>query len=280
MPQATPAVTVEQVIALRRQRLVGKQSARTLKLSPATVSRILQRVRLSRARDLDPPAPVRRYERDHSGELIRIDIRKVGRFASIGHRITGDRTRQSNPRARGEGAGREIVHICIDDASRLAFSQVLPDENAASAVPFLHAAVAYYKSLAISVTRVMTDNGSCYKSFAFGDAREALGLKHIRTRPYTPKTNGTAERFVQTTFARMPMPAHIQCRNTARLPRTLAPQLQLASTPRQPTVHAAHQPTQPADEQPAEAPQLAGWMGDNIYHQVGGSCSPSPHCSG
>ena len=194
MPGATPADRVEQAIALRRQRITGKQIAATLGLSPATVSRVLRKARLSRMRDLDPPEPVRRYERAHPGELIHIDIKKLGRFERVGHRITGDRHKQSNSR----GIGWEFVHVCIDDASRIAFSQILPDEKKESAVAFLQAAVAYYQSLGIAVTRVMTDNGSCYKSFAFRDACKALGLRHIRTRPYTPKTNGKAERFVQT----------------------------------------------------------------------------------
>ena len=200
MPGATPADVVEQVIALRRQRTTGKQIAKTLALSPATVSRILRKTRLSRLRDLDPPEPVRRYERQNPGELIHIDIKKLGRFDRVGHRITGDRTKQSNPRARGEGAGWEFVHVCIDDASRIAFSQVLPDERKESAVAFLHAAIEYYRSLGITVTRVMTDNGSCYKSHAFKAACNTLSLKHIRTKPYTPKTNGKAERFIQTTL--------------------------------------------------------------------------------
>ena len=195
-PRATPVDRIEQVIALRRQRLVGKQIAASLTLSPATVSRILRKARLSRARDLDPPEPVRRYEREHPGELIHIDIKKLGRFDRVGHRITGDRHGQSNAR----GIGWEFVHVCIDDASRIAFSQVLADEKKESAVAFLHAAVTYYQSLGVTVTRVMTDNGSCYKSFAFRDACKALGLRHIRTRPYTPKTNGKAERFIQTSL--------------------------------------------------------------------------------
>jgi transposase InsO family protein len=196
MPSATPADVIEQVIALRRQRLCGKQIAKNLGLSPATVSRILRKARLSRMRDLDPPEPVRRYERKHPGELIHIDIKKLGRFDRVGHRITGDRHGQSNSR----GIGWEFVHVCIDDASRIAFSQVLGDEKKQSAIAFLHAAIAYYASLGITVTRVMTDNGSCYKSFAFKDACKALGLRHIRTKPYTPKTNGKAERFIQTSL--------------------------------------------------------------------------------
>jgi len=190
----TPATIVQQVEVLRRQRFTGKQIAADLGVSPATVSRILRRLGLNRMRDLEPAEPVRRYEREHPGDMIHIDIKKLGRFDKIGHRITGDRTGQSNSR----GVGWEFVHVCIDDHSRVAFSQILPDEKATSAVPFLKAAVAYYKGLGVTVTRVMTDNGSCYKAFAFRDACRDLGLKHVRTKPYTPKTNGKAERFIQT----------------------------------------------------------------------------------
>jgi transposase InsO family protein len=190
----TPAAVVKQVEVLRRQRFTGKHIAADLEVSPATVSRILRRLGLNRMRDLEPAEPVRRYEREHPGDMIHIDIKKLGRFDKVGHRITGDRTGQSNSR----GVGWEFVHVCIDDHSRVAFSQIKPDEKADSAVPFLKAAVAYYKSLGVTVTRVMTDNGSCYRAFAFRDACRDLGLKHIRTKPYTPKTNGKAERFIQT----------------------------------------------------------------------------------
>ncbi len=190
----TPAAIVERVEALRRQRFTGEQIATELAISRATVSRILRRLGLNRMRDLEPAEPVRRYERAHPGEMIHIDIKKLGRFDKIGHRITGDRTGQSNSR----GVGWEFVHVCIDDASRIAFSQIFPDEKVVSATAFLRAAVAYYKSLGVAVARVMTDNGSCYKAFAFRDVCRQLGLKHIRTKPYTPKTNGKAERFIQT----------------------------------------------------------------------------------
>jgi len=190
----TPADVAAQVESLRRQRFTGKQIAADLSLSPATVSRILRRLGLNRMRDLEPAEPVRRYERDHPGELIHIDIKKLGRFDKVGHRITGDRRGQGNSR----GIGWEFVHVCVDDASRVAFSQVLPDEKAESAVAFLRATIAYYASLGVTVARVMTDNGSCYRSFAFRDVCRALGLRHVRTRPYTPKTNGKAERFIQT----------------------------------------------------------------------------------
>ena len=200
LPSQTPPATCTVVEALRRQRRTGKQIAAEVGVSPATVSRVLRRLGLNRIRDLAPAEPVRRYERAAPGEMIHIDIKKLGRFEQIGHRITGDRTRQSSRRGNGWGAGWEFVHVCIDDHSRIAFSQIKPDEKADSAVPFLKAAVAYYKSLGIKVERVMTDNGPCYKSFAFRDACIDLGIKHIRTKPYTPKTNGKAERFIQTSL--------------------------------------------------------------------------------
>ena len=192
----TALQTVERIVALRRERLPGKQIAAETGVSRSTVSRILRAARLSRAKDLDPAAPVVRYERKTPGEMIHIDIKKLGRFEKPGHRVTGDRTGQSN----GRGVGWEYVHVCIDDHSRVAFSQIHPDETAQSAVPHLKAAVAYYASLGVTVRRVMTDNGACYTSHAFRDACAELGLKHIRTRPYTPKTNGKAERFIQTSL--------------------------------------------------------------------------------
>ncbi len=129
--------------------------------------------------------------------MIHIDIKKLGRFERVGHRITGDRTGQSNSR----GVGWEYVHVCVDDHSRVAFSEIKADEKAVSAIAFLKAAVAFYARLGIKVERVMTDNGSCYKSFAFRDTCKALALRHIRTKPYTPKTNGKAERFIKTGVA-------------------------------------------------------------------------------
>jgi len=202
--EPTPPQTAERIIALRLERLPGKQIAAETGVSRSTVSRILRAARLSRAKDLDPPAPVVRYERERPGELIHLDIKKLGRFEQVGHRITGDRTRQSNSRGKRGGkpygAGWEYVHVCIDDASRIAFSQIHPDEKKESALACLEAALAYYASLGVTVTRVMTDNGACYKSFAFRDFCRERGLKHIRTKPYTPKTNGKAERFIQTSL--------------------------------------------------------------------------------
>jgi transposase InsO family protein len=191
--QTSPS-TVVQIEALRRQRRTGKAIAVETGVSRATVSRVLRRLGLNRLKALDPPEPVRRYERAQAGELLHIDIKKLGRFEKTGHRITGKRTVDSKSR----GAGWERVHVAIDDASRIAFAQVRPNEDAKSAVAFLEAALTYYRSLGISILRVMTDNGGCYTSKAFAKACRRLGLKHIRTRPYTPRTNGKAERFIQT----------------------------------------------------------------------------------
>jgi len=192
----TPQHTVDEVERLRRQRFTGKQIAAALGISPATVSRILKRLGINRIAALEPAAPVHRYERARPGEMIHLDIKKLGRFNRIGHRITGDRTGQSNNR----GVGWEFVHVAIDDHSRIAFAKIMANEKKRSAIAFLKAALAYYASLGIKVERVMTDNGSCYKSFAFRRACKRFGLRHIRTRPYTPKTNGKAERFIQTSL--------------------------------------------------------------------------------
>jgi transposase InsO family protein len=195
-PSQTPQATCDAVEILRRQRYTGEQIASQLAISPATVSRILRRLGLNRLSALEPAEPVRRYERDRPGELIHIDIKKLGKFNQIGHRITGDRSGQSSSR----GVGWEYVHVCIDDHSRIGFADIRPDQKKRSAVAFLKAAVTYYANLGVAVERVMTDNGSCYKSFAFRRACRRLGLKHIRTKPYTPKTNGKVERFIQTSL--------------------------------------------------------------------------------
>jgi transposase InsO family protein len=194
--QPTPETVVQRIAELRRERMPGKAISAEVGVSPATVSRVLKRLGLNKLSALAPAEPVRRYEREHPGELIHIDIKKLGKFNKIGHRITGDRRGQSNSR----GIGWEFVHVCIDDASRIAFSQVMKDEKKRSAVAFLKAAIAYYASLGVSVQRVMTDNGSCYRSQAFARACKQLRIRHIRTKPYTPKTNGKAERFIQTSL--------------------------------------------------------------------------------
>jgi transposase InsO family protein len=215
----TPQAVVEKIEQLRRQRWIGKQIAAEVGVSPATVSRVLRRLGLNKLSALQPE-PVRRYERENPGELIHLDIKKLGKIGSVGHRITGRRTGAIN---RHHGIGWEFVHVCIDDASRIAFSRVMKDERKKSAVAFLKAAFAYYASLGVRIERVMTDNGSCYRSAAFAKACRRLGLKHTFTKPYTPKTNGKAERFVQTSlrewaYARAYNSSH---ERTAELPRWL-----------------------------------------------------------
>lgn len=195
-PGQTPAATCARVEALRRQRRTGKQIAAEIGISPATVSRVLRRLGLNRLSALEPAEPVRRYEREKPGEMIHIDIKKLGRFNTIGHRMTGVRTEQS----RSRGVGWEYVHVAIDDHSRVAFAKVMSSERKHCAIAFLKEAIAYYAELGVKVERVMTDNGSCYKSFTFRRACKRLGLRHIRTKPYTPKTNGKAERFIQTSL--------------------------------------------------------------------------------
>jgi transposase InsO family protein len=215
----TPQPVIEKIERLRRQRWTGKQIAAETGVSSATVSRVLRRLGLHKLSALEPE-PVRRYERERPGELIHLDIKKLGKIGSIGHRITGRQTGVVN---RHLGIGWEFVHVCIDDASRIAFSRVMKDERKESAIVFLKAAVAYYESLGVKVERVMTDNGSCYRSKAFGKACKRLGLKHIFTKPYTPKTNGKAERFIQTSLREW---AYARAYNTsdertAELPRWL-----------------------------------------------------------
>jgi transposase InsO family protein len=183
-PSQTAPATAAAIEALRRQRYTAKQIAAEIGVSPATVSRILRRLGLNRLSALEPAEPVRRYEREKPGELIPIDIKKLGRIGSVGHRIPGRQTGVVN---RHLGIGWEFVHVCIDDASRIAFSQVMKDQKKESAVAFLKAAVAYYASLGVRIERVMTDNGSCYRSKAFARTCKMLGLKHIRTKPYTPR---------------------------------------------------------------------------------------------
>jgi transposase InsO family protein len=197
-PRRTPLATCDAVEALRRERRTQEHIATQLGLSKATVSRILKRRGLSLLSALEPAEPRPRYERASPGEIIHIDIKKLGKFTRVGHRITGDRTRQSNQRQNGTAPGWEYCHVAVDDHSRVARVDIFPDEKKNSAVAFLKATVAYFKSLGVRVDRVMTDNGSCYKSFAFARACKRLGIKHIRTRPYTPQTNGKAERFIQT----------------------------------------------------------------------------------
>lgn len=145
---------------------------------------------------MDAKPLIVRYQRDRPGELIHVDIKKLGRIDGVGHRITGDRAGQSNKR----GAGWEFLHVAIDDASRMAYSEILPNERAESAIAFTRRALDWFEGFGVAVERVMTDNGSAYKSFAFRDLLAEKGIRHKRTRPYTPRTNGKAERFIQTSL--------------------------------------------------------------------------------
>jgi len=199
-PDRSSAAREAEVVKLRRQKRTYDHIADQTNLSRSTVARILVRHGLNRWRDLEPAEPVVRYERDNPGELLHMDIKKLGKFNRIGHRITGDRTAQSNQRQNGTAPGWEFVHVAIDDHSRIAFSQILDSEKKEDAIAFLKDAVAWYKSLGITIERLMTDNGSCYRSKAFNKVCKAMGIRHIYTKPYTPKTNGKAERFIQSSI--------------------------------------------------------------------------------
>lgn len=191
-PRRTPKGLVRQIEALRRQRWTISRIGTCVGISRATVARVLRRLGLNRLRALEPAQPPRRYQHEAPGDMIHLDIKRLGRFYRPGHRVTKDR-RQDSP-----GAGWEFVHVAVDDRSRIAFSQIYPDERFSSAVAHFQAAVAYYRSLGVVVRRVLTDNGNGYRSKAFAAACAELGIRHRFTRPYTPRTNGKAERFIQT----------------------------------------------------------------------------------
>jgi transposase InsO family protein len=195
-PHATPAERVAAIEQLRRERLSGPEIARRLAMPRSTVGAILRRLRLGRLSALDEkPAPVR-YQRERPGELIHIDTKKLGKIDGVGHRITGNRTGQS----RNRGIGWEHLHVAVDDASRLAYTEILPDDRKESACAFLARALAFFQAHGVAVERVMTDNGSAYRSHLFKTCLAEARCKHIRTRPYTPRTNGKAERFIQTSL--------------------------------------------------------------------------------
>jgi transposase InsO family protein len=191
IPHRTPADRVESIKALRRLRMTAAEIAEALAMALSTVSLWLKRVGLGKRSRLDPPEPPNRYERRHPGELVHVDVKKLGRFEVAGKRMVGRRH-------RSQSYGWDAVHVMVDDHSRLAYVEVLPDERGETAVGFLGRGIAWFKSLGVKVERVMTDNGSPYVSTAHALACRELGLKHLRTRPYRPRTNGKAERFIQT----------------------------------------------------------------------------------
>ena len=189
------------VETLRRTRQPFWKIAASVGLSRATVARIGKSCGLSHLSALDPKPEIIRYEKETPGEMIHIDIKKLGRIEGIGHRITGDRKGQSNPRSRKQGGkGWEYLHLAVDDHSRLAYSEILPDETRKSCLTFLFNALRFFRSHGVKVYRVMTDNGVSFRSKRYAKTLKMLGIKHKRTRPYTPRTNGKAERFVQTSL--------------------------------------------------------------------------------
>ena len=191
-PRTTSTELASRVESLRRERWTGVRIAQATGLSRATVSRILTRRKLNRWQHLEPQIPVVRYEHPSPGDLLHIDIKKFARIVKPGHRITG------NPLDETRGAGWEFLYVAVDDHSRIAFTAILPDEKAASSCRFLRQAVVYFARLGITVRRVMSDNGPCFYAHRFAQTCRELQLKHIRTRIYTPRTNGKAERFIQT----------------------------------------------------------------------------------
>ena len=191
-PRGTPAELVERVERLRRARWTGVRIAQATGLSRATVSRILVRLKLNKTRMLEPKPPVLRYEHAAPGDMLHVDIKKFARIVRAGHRITG------NPRDETRGAGWEFLYVAVDDHSRIAYTALYPDETANSSASFLREAVAYFQRLGITTHRVLTDNGPCFYAHRFAQTCRDLAITHKRTRIYTPRTNGKAERFIQT----------------------------------------------------------------------------------
>jgi len=190
--RSTSAATRARVIALRKERRTMRQIALMVGIGTSTVARICSKQGLSRLRSLEPPPPPVRYEREHPGELLHVDIKRLGRFDRIGHRITRKRSFGSKKQ------GFEFVYVAVDDASRLSYAEILADERSEAACAFLANAVSWFAGQKVRVERVMTDNGSAFLSKEFAERCHTLGIRHKRTKPYTPRTNGKAERFIQT----------------------------------------------------------------------------------
>ncbi len=191
-PRQASSLFVEEVVALRRGHMPGYEIARRTGLSPASVSRILRRARLSRWRDLNPPPPVQRYEHPRPGDLLHLDIKGMTRFGEVSLRGDG------RLRGKKEHPGFLALHVAVDDHSRMAFTQILPDQKAETTIGFLNSAVEFFARHGIGVRALLTDNGSSYRSRQFRQACQQMAIKHGHTRPYTPRTNGKAERFIQT----------------------------------------------------------------------------------
>jgi len=199
VPLRTDEARVAVIAGLRRLRMTGAEIAETLAMPASTVSGILTRIGLGKLWRLEPFEPANRYEKQRPGELVHVDVKKLGRISGgAGHRITGNRRRQGSSSHSARATGWEYVHVAIDDATRLVYVEVLDDEKAVTAVGFLRRAIAHFAAFGITVERLMTDNGSAYRATIHALACKALGIKHLRTRPYRPRTNGKAERFIRT----------------------------------------------------------------------------------
>ena len=190
---------VEAIASLRRLRMTAAEIAECLEMALSTVSGILTRIGLGKRSRLEPPEPPNRYERRRPGELVHVDVKKLGRIARPGWRASGRQARaRPGYHRKADRLGWECVHVCVDDATRLAYVEVLADERASTAVGFLYRALRYYRRHGVTVERVLTDNGAAYRSAVHAIACRALGLRHLRTQPYRPRTNGKAERFIRT----------------------------------------------------------------------------------
>jgi transposase InsO family protein len=197
VPLRTAEARVAVIAALRRLRMTAAEIAETLEMPLSTVSGILTRIGLGKLWRLEPLEPPNRYEKQRPGELVHVDVKKLGRIGRPGHRVTG-RVSGAGHHRRGYHLGWEYVHVAIDDATRLVYVEVLDDEKAVTAVGFLRRAVAHFAAYGIRVERLMTDNGNAYRATIHALACKTLGIKHLRTRPYRPRTNGKAERFIRT----------------------------------------------------------------------------------
>jgi transposase InsO family protein len=201
-PRRVPEEVRQRVIELRRGRRAGWLIARQMGLSPATVSRILRSARLSRWRDLDPSPPVVRYEHQRPGDLLHLDIKGMTRFGEVV--VRGD----GRLRGKKEHPGVLALHVAVDDHSRVAFTRILADQKAETTISFLKDAVAFFARSNVQIRALLSDNGSAYRSHKFRAACAAMQIKHRRTKPYTPRTNGKAERFIQTALREWAYAAH------------------------------------------------------------------------
>ncbi|ETH56455.1 transposase, IS481 family [Bordetella pertussis I002] len=251
-PRAIAPAKALAIVELRRKRLTQARIAQALGVSASTVSRVLARAGLSHLADLEPAEPVVRYEHQAPGDLLHIDIKKLGRIQRPGHRVTGNR------RDTVEGAGWDFVFVAIDDHARVAFTDIHPDERFPSAVQFLKDAVAYYQRLGVTIQRLLTDNGSAFRSRAFAALCHELGIKHRFTRPYRPQTNGKAERFIQSALREWAYAHTYQnSQHRADAMKSWLHHYNWASTPPRHRARCTHLQTQPGRIQPIDSSHLA-----------------------